>query len=323
MAKAPAGPKTLQEAIRYFSDHETCQSFLVALRWPNGVQCPTCNSPSVVYLANQRRWKCRTKHPKQQFSIKVGTIFEDSPLGLDKWLPVVWLITNAKNGISSYEIARVLAVTQKTAWFMLHRIRVAMKAGGFVKIAGRVEADGTFIGPNPRKMHADKRAERGIVRGQDEHYISKAVIAGLLERSERKHASRVTAYVVPDTKSRSLMPPIERIVEPGSELITDMNRSYSFPHDLIHRVIDKTKAYVEGHVHTNGLENFWALLKRSLRGTYVAVEHFHLDAYVDEQVFRFNHRSKERGDGGRFVEVLRGIVGRRVTYAELTGQSPA
>src|SRR5687767_9305697 len=204
MAKTPAAPKTLQDAIRYFSDPDTCLAFMVEMRWPDGVQCPTCNSPAVRFIATRRIWECKTKHPKRQFSIKVGTIFEDSPIGLDKWFAAIWLIANAKNGISSYEIGRALGVTQKTGWFMLHRIRLAMKTGTFQKMSGRVEADETFVGPDPRKMRADKR-EAALERGPDQRYISKAVIAGILERNPKKHASRVSAYVVSDTRAATLM----------------------------------------------------------------------------------------------------------------------
>src|SRR5882672_7507885 len=134
MDKTAPVPQTLIQAIRYFSDPDVCLSFLVSLRWPDGVvACPQCGNRAVTFLSNQRRWKCHTAHPRQQFSIKVGTIFEDSPIGLDKWLPAVWMIVNDKNGISSYEVARALGVTQKTGWFMLHRIRLAVQDGSICK----------------------------------------------------------------------------------------------------------------------------------------------------------------------------------------------
>jgi transposase-like protein len=320
MDKSPAAPKTLQEAIRFFTDPDTCLAFMVEIRWPNGVTCPTCGSDRVLFIPTRRTWECREKHPRRQFSAKVGTIFEDSPLGLDKWFAAIWLIANAKNGISSYEIGRALGVTQKTGWFMLHRIRVAMKSGTFIKLSGRVEADETFIGPHPKNMHAHKRAKLTVSRREDQRYISKAIVAGVLERNARKGHTRVRAAVVPTVRSEHLMPLIDANVEPGSEMITDMLRSYWQVRDeYIHSVIDKTVSYVKGHVHTNGLENFWSLLKRALKGTYVAVESFHLGAYVDEQVFRFNERSVPRGDGGRFVKVLQSVMGRRLTYKGLIG----
>jgi transposase-like protein len=143
------GPKTLMEAVQYFADANIATDFFVKMRWPEGVECPHCGSKDVLYLPNQRRWKCRTNHPKQQFSAKVGTIFEESPLGLDKWFVAVWCITNAKNGISSCELARALGITQKSAWFMLHRVRHAMSCGSFMKFAGVVESDDDTTPPPP------------------------------------------------------------------------------------------------------------------------------------------------------------------------------
>lgn len=318
MSKTPTAPKTLQEAIRYFTDPDTCLAFMVEIRWPDGVACPTCGHKDIRFLATRRLWECKAKHPKRQFSAKVGTIFEDSALGLDKWFAAIWLIANAKNGISSYEIGRSLGVTQKTGWFMLHRIRTAMKAGTFEKLSGRVEADETFIGPNPRMMHGRRRASVGANRADGGGWgpkLSKAIIVGLLDRK----AGRVYAEVVPNVQAASLAPIIRENVAPGSEMITDALRSYHAIRDqYVHSVIDKTTAYVKGHVHTNGLENFWSLLKRTIKGTYVNVEPFHLGRYVDEQVYRYNQRKHPLGDGGRFVNVLRSVMGRRLTYAALT-----
>jgi transposase-like protein len=311
-----AAPKTLQEAVQYFSNPDTCLAFMVEQRWPDGrVLCPTCGSDRVTFLANYRRWKCHAKHPRQQFSIKVGTIFEDSPLGLEKWLPALWTLVNDKNGISSYEVHRALGVTQKTAWFMLHRLRLAMKSGRMAKFSGQVEADETFIGPNPRNMHAHKRERLTGSRRDDERYISKAIVAGVLDRKRGK----VHAEVVPTVRAEHLAPIITRRAKPGSEMITDMLRSYwAVRERYIHSVIDKTTSYVKGHVHTNGLENFWSLLKRGLRGTYISVDSFHLHEYVDEQVFRYNERRDAHGDSGRFVKALRRMVGKRLTYRDLT-----
>jgi transposase-like protein len=315
MDKTASAPRTLQEAIRYFADPDVCLAFMVEQRWPDGrVTCPTCGSDRVTFLSNQRRWKCYGKHPKAQFSIKVGTIFEDSPLGLDKWLPALWLLVNAKNGVSSYEVHRALDVTQKTAWFMLHRLRLAMKSSDGL-LSGKVEADETYIGPDPRKMHAKRRERLVRSKREDVRYISKAIVAGLLDRGR----GRVHAEVVPTVRAADLMPIIEQHVQPGSEMITDMLRSYWQVRGVyIHSVIDKTKMYVKGHVHTNGLENFWSLLKRCIKGTYVNVDAYHLHRYVDEQAFRFNERRDPRGDGGRFLTALRAIIGKRLTYRDLT-----
>src|SRR2546430_1154760 len=156
-------PKTLREAILFFADYENCRKAVESIRWPNGtVSCPTCGSENVTYLASVRRYKCYTKHPKAQFSLKVGTIFEDSAVGFEKWLPALWLLTNCKNGISSYELARALGVTQKTAWFMLSRLRLALQAKDGGKLDGQIEVDETFIGGKARNMHKSKRERLGI-----------------------------------------------------------------------------------------------------------------------------------------------------------------
>jgi transposase-like protein len=317
MDKPTGAPRTLQEAIQYFSDPDVCLAFMVEQRWPDGrVICPSCGSDRATFLSDYRRWKCSGKHPRRQFSIKVGTIFEDSPLGLETWLPALWMLVNDKNGISSYEVHRALDVTQKTAWFMLHRLRLAMKSGGFDQsFSGQVEADETFIGPDPQKMHADRRERLTGSKRSDARYISKASVAGVLDRAK----GRVHAEVVPSVRAEHLMPIIERQVQPGSEMVTDMLRSYWQVRGVyIHSVIDKTKSYVKGHVHTNGLENFWSLLKRAIKGTYVGVDAYHLHRHVDEEAFRFNERRDPRGDGGRFLTALRGIIGRRLTYRDLT-----
>ena len=314
-------PETLVEAVRFFADPDVCLSFLVGLRWPDGkVSCPTCGSQSVSFLSDYRRWKCYGKHPRPQFSIKVGTIFEDSPIPLEKWLPAVWMIVNDKNGISSYEVARALGITQKSAWFMMHRIRTAMQRGGFDKLAGDVEADETYIGGKARFMHKWKRDAKITGTGM----VGKTAVMGLLERHGPDKASQVRVKTIPTTKKRALQDEVRAHVEPGANLYTDSLASYEgLAPDYAHEVINHAEAYVRGKVHTNGLENFWSLLKRGIKGTYVSVEPFHLFRYLDEQAFRFNERKDADGDAGRFVKVLRTIVGRRLTYKELIGQSPA
>ncbi len=308
-------PETLAEAIIYFSDRERALSFIVTMRWPDGVVCPHCKSKEVGFLSTRQIWKCRGC--RKQFSAKVGTIFEDSPLGLDKWLPAMWMIANCKNGISSYEVGRALGVTQKTGWFMLHRIRLAMQSRTFEMMGGDVEIDETFIGGRAKFMHKSRRLrtlpnKTGI--------MGKAVVMGLLERTTEKRASRVKVQMVKSTKRRALFPEIEKTVARGSNVYTDAHNSYcGLSEDYVHAVIDHAKEYVRGKVHTNGMENFWSLLKRSIRGTYVSVEPFHLFRYLDEQAFRFNERKD--CDAGRFVRVLDRIVGRRLTYHGLTGNA--
>jgi len=313
MSKAKA-PKTLQEAIIHYADFENCKQFMMDLRWPNGkVLCPRCGSDDVDYLRNARVFKCYKKHQRQKFSLKVGTIFEDSPIGLEKWLPVMWLVTNCKNGVSSWEIHRSIGVTQKTAWFMLQRARLAMQdpnTGG--KLSGEVEVDETFIGQKARNMHANKRADKIRGRGPE----GKAIVAAVLERG-----GKVRAKVVETRRKHELQAMVREHVEPKSALYSDALLSYEgLSADYTHQVIDHALEYVNGNVHTNGMENFWSLLKRGLHGTYISVEPFHLFRYVDEQTFRFNNR-QDMTDSDRFVTVMKQIVGKRLTYDELTGKT--
>jgi transposase-like protein len=300
-------PKTLQEAIKFFSDKETCTTFMAQLRWPDGVTCPVCESKAVSYLSTRYLWKC--KACKKQFSVKVGTIMEDSAIGLDKWLAAIWLIANAKNGISSYEIHRAIGVTQKSAWFLLHRIRLAMQTGTFEKLSGQVEADETFIGGKARFMHKSKREKMMKGRGS----VGKVAVMGLLERH-----GEVRAQVICDTSRETLHGEVKRHVEKGAELFTDAWKAYvGLDAEYIHQVINHAEEYVRSNVRTNGIENFWSLLKRSIKGTYVSVEPFHLFRYLDEQSFRFNTRKGK--DSDRFMQAVKSIAGKRLTYEELTG----
>ena len=293
-------PQTLHECIRYFADEDLALSFMKSIRWPDGVvKCPRCQSEAVSFLATRKLWKC--KACKKQSSIKVGTVMEDSPISLDKWLCAFWLIANAKNGISSYELHRALGLTQKTAWFLLHRIRLAMQEGTVEKMKGRVEADETFIGAKARNLHKDKR-EHMIASSK---LAGKTAVLGLLERNTPEKPSRVRLKVVKNVRRVQLDPEIRKHVEKGSEVLTDSSRSYDKLEDeYIHNVIDHAECYAKGHIHTNGLENFWSLLKRGIRGTYVNIEPFHLFRYLDEQAFRFNERKDN--DAGRFIKAVAG-----------------
>jgi transposase-like protein len=312
-------PKTLREAILFFADYDNCKRAVEAIRWPNStVACPTCGSEHVTYLEKQRRYKCYAKHAKPQFSLKVGTIFEDSAIGLEKWLPALWLLTTCKNGISSYELARALGVTQKTAWFMLSRLRLALQAEHGGKLNGEIEADETFIGGKARNMHAAKRKRLGI--SQSRSMIGKVAIMGLLERHRKDEGgAQVRFKVIANRKKHQLETVVSEHVEQGASLYTDALRSYDRMRErgYVHSVIDHAEAYVDGAVHTNGLENFWSLLKRALKGTYVSVEPFHLFRYLDEQAFRFNNRVMT--DAERFALALKGIINKRLTYTALTG----
>ena len=309
-------PKTLQAAILFFANLDNCVAYMVAQRWPDGIViCPTCGRNDVSWLKAQRKWQCKSKHVKRQFSAKVGTIFEDSPLGLDKWLMATWMITNCKNGVSSYEIARNLGVTQKSAWFMLHRIRVAMGDLDAGKLGGNgpIEIDETFVGGKVKNMHKSRR-----VKGMNYSAGNgKTIVMGMLERG-----GKVRAGVVPDRKLETMRPAVLGHVEQGAHIITDEHANYPFiaaQHGYFHEVINHIDGYVRGHIHTNGIENFWSCLKRSLNGTYISVEPFHLDAYVAEQVFRFDNRHNS-SDAKRFAKVLSQVTGKRLTYAEVTGK---
>jgi transposase-like protein len=315
MNKAPA---TLQEAIVHFSNYENCHQFMAELRWPDGkVRCPRCGSENVAWLPNAKLFKCYERHPQQKFSLKVGTIFEDSPLPLQKWLPVMWMVVNCKNGVSSWEIHRAIGVTQKTAWFMLQRCRLALQdeqTGG--NLGGEVEVDETYIGGKARNMHKDRR--RRALDGRGGGSTGKIGVQGMLQRG-----GKIRAEVIRDSKYATLVPNIWKHVERGATVYTDEAQAYfGLQADYVHETINHLECYVNGNVHTNGIENFWSLLKRTLAGTYVSVEPFHLFRYVDEQAFRFNNRYP-MNDGDRFRYAMRKIVGKRLTYAELTGKTEA
>ncbi|MGB9459231.1 MAG: IS1595 family transposase [Bryobacteraceae bacterium] len=308
-------PSTLQEAIIYFSKPENCRAYLVARRWSKGVTCPRCGSANVLFLKKYNRWHCREKHDAPQFTLKTGTVMEDSPIGLDKWLMAMWQIVNSKNGISSCEVARAIGVTQKTAWFLDHRIRLMLNSDSADKLLGHVEVDETFIGGKARNMHTAKRAR--VITGTGGK--DKAAVMGILERGDGEKYSRVRTSVVPNRKKNALQAEVRRHVQAGAALYTDALKSYEGLDEFQHQVIDHAVAYVDGRVHTNGIENFWSLLKRGLGGTYVSVEPFHLFRYLDEQAFRFN--SRELTDAERFSVAVSGMVGKRVTFDALTGKA--
>ena len=302
-------PTNLQEAIVYFADPANCREYLVARRWRDGVACPRCGSKNILFLEKYNRWHCREKHGAPQFTLKTGTIMEDSPIGLDKWLMAMWQIVNSKNGISSCEVHRAIGITQKSAWFLDHRIRFALTMGNINKFSGQIEADETYIGGKARNMHSAKRAKKITGTGGKD----KTAVMGILERG-----GKVRTKVVDNTKKKTLQSEIREHVLAGSALFTDALKSYEGLDEFQHEVVDHAVEYVRGEVHTNGMENFWSLLKRGINGTYVSVEPFHLFRYLDEQAFRFNNRHMD--DGDRLDIAVRHIVGKRLTWDRLTGK---
>jgi transposase-like protein len=315
--KIMSEPKSLQEAIVYFANPDNCIDYLTVRRWPDGVViCPICGSDSVsAFNSTRRTWKCSSHHAKREFSIKVGTVMEDSPIGLDKWLTAMWMVLNCKNGVSSCEIARTVRITQKSAWFLLHRIRLGLHDESIGRLSGEVEVDETFIGGKARNMHVDKRERRITGTGGKD----KTIVFGALERGGKVHTAVVT-----NRKKRGLQAQVKAHVEAGSALYSDALLSYDgLSQDYAHQVIDHAEKYVKGKIHTNGLENFWSLLKRGINGTYVSVEPFHLFRYLDEQVFRYNNRGTKDdsiSDADRFSAAIQQMVGKRLTFAELTGK---
>jgi len=333
-------PTTLQNAIAYFADPENAFKAAVEFRWPgSNVSCPRCGGAMHSFVKTRRIWFCY--ECKKQFTVKVGTIMEDSPIGLDKWMTAIWMLANCKNGISSYELAKVLGIRQNSAWFMLHRIREAMKGTNDSQLGGEdggpVEADESWIGGEPKNRHLGKRS---IIRHPK--YIKnkygftvknpewkseagrgtlKTPVFGLVDRERRQARARV----VPDVNRETLQAQILKGVSKKSTIYTDEHKGYASlkAQEYIHEAVNHTREYVRGEVHTNGIENFWSLLKRTLRGTYVAVEPFHLDRYLDEQVFRFNNRAtkdNKLNDADRFALAMSQVAGKRLTYAELTGK---
>jgi transposase-like protein len=308
----PDHPQTMLECARKFANEQAAHDYFVALRWPNGVACPRmgCGNADVTYYAKHRRWYC--KDCRGQFTAKVGTIFEDSPIGFAKWLPAMWLIASNRNGISSYEIARGVKVTQKTAWFMLHRIREAMTDEPTEPFSGPVEADEVYIGGLARKMSAARRARATITSG----YGGKTTVFGMVERKGKDKPGKVRAFVVPDNTRATLTGKIRSHVKPGSELFTDSFLSYKGLHsEYLHAVVNHAVEYVRGRVHTNNIEGFWSVFKRAVKGTYICPRPQHLQRYVEEQVFRFNARHQK--DGERFPVAVKGADGKRLTYKAL------
>jgi transposase-like protein len=303
--------KTLQSAIAHFADPQNAFEYAVAFRWPDGkVTCPRCGKAKHSFIKKRRIWFCY--ECRKQYTVKVGTVMEDSPIGFDKWMAAYWMLVNCKNGVSSMEIHRALGITQKSAWFMLQRLRLALHDDFYgSKLGGEVEVDESFIGGKARNMHVSERKRRITGTGTKD----KTAVMGILERG-----GKIRTTVVPSRKKRVLQDEVRKHVTAGAALYSDALKSYEgLAGDYAHQVIDHAVQYVDGRVHTNGLENFWSLLKRGIAGTYVSVEPFHLFRYLDEQTFRYNNR-KYLNDGQRFALAMAQVAGKRLTYAELTGK---
>ena len=313
-------PETLQDAIVYFSDPERAFVYAVNLRWPSGVViCPRCGNDKHSFVKTRLLWFC--KGCKKQFTVKVGSIFEDSPLGLDKWMTGMWMLVNCKNGISSHEMARHLGITQKSAWFMLQRLRLVLKVGSVEQrklggIGNEVEVDETFVGGKAINMHKARRLRYEQLGG----HHGKTIVQGILDRDLRQ----IRATVVPNIKRETLQNEVLKNVRYGSTVYTDNAVGYDKLHwRFVHEFVNHAERYVRGRVSTNGLENFWSLFKRTLKGTYVAVEPFHLFRYADEQSFRYNTRKTKDNpltDSDRFTLAMSRVGGKRLTYAELIGK---
>jgi len=314
-------PETLQQAIAFFSDPDRAFEAAKEFRWLGGeVTCPRCGETKHSFVKTRRLWFCYVC--KKQFTVKVGTVMEDSPLGLDKWMCAIWMLANCKNGISSYELGKTLGIRQNSAWFMLHRIREAMSQDDTHKFGfgGPVESDEAFIGPNPAKMHKSRKAKIQARDGVKGGFVGKTAVHGILDR----HYRQVRAKVVPNVGRETLQNAILNNVTPFAKVYTDEHVGYDgLSKQFVHKVVNHSREYVRGQVHTQGIENFWSLLKRTLRGTYVAVEPFHLNHYIDEQVFRYNNRATRDNkltDTDRFALLMLKVAGKRLTYAELTGK---
>ena len=308
-------PKTLVGITRYFADPQICIDFVAFLRWENGEPvCVHCKETGAYFLASRKIYKC--KKCRKQFSVKMGTIFEESAVSLDKWLIAIWQIANCKNGISSYELGRDIGVTQRTAWFMNHRIRTAMTVGSIEKMGGDdpIEMDETFIGGSAKNMHREKR-ERFLPRYSKQNRVSgnHTAVFGMVQRG-----GKVRAKVIKNVTAKEVMPIIQENIEPNSEVFTDQSPIYRYLWEqYVHDSVNHSMEYVRDNVHTNSIENFWSLLKRTVKGTYVSVSPAHLQKYVEEQMFRYNER--EGNDAFRFVRMLESISGKRLTYNDLVG----
>ena len=297
-------PETLLEAVRYFSNPDVCIEHTAAMRWPKGVYCPTCGRVDVSYLKTQKRWQCKSAHANRQFSVKVGTIFEDSAIGLDKWLPAIWMIVNAKNGVSSYEIARSLGVTQKTAWYMAQRIHAAMKHNSFDKLNDPTEADETYIGGKSTESKG--------------RFTNKMAVIGVVEK--KKNIGQIRAFATKHADATNTIPFLKDNLKVNAVLHTDESHIYHRAKwTFLHESVNHSQGeYARGSVSTTTIDGFWNLMKRSMKGTYTHVSGNHLSRYVDEHTYRYNTRMLN--DSQRFSQWFANC-NRRLIYKTLVSKT--
>lgn len=315
IATAPKPPSTLLDAMRHF-DPETARRYVESIKWPEGPVCPKCGSQNVGDIKSRNGMQqCREKTCRCQFSLTKGTIMEGTHLRLDQWIAAVWMIVNCRNGISSCEIARTIGCKQQSAWHLLHRVRhlLAQESDG-TKMGskfGVVEADTTFVGGSLEHISPWRKDARGLT----DAYDNKSAVHAIKDRKSGK----IRAHTIPSESPNHVEKLIYDNVAEWSILYTDKSRAYDvFSHRRYqHRTVNhRAGEYVRGKAHVNGLENFFNCLRRGLKGTYIRATADHLQAYVDEQVWRFNYR--EFSDWNRFDTAMHLIVGKRLTYKALT-----
>ncbi len=314
--KTTTTPKTLLEAVTYFSDDAKCVEFLEKFLWESGKPCcPNCGSDNVSKLNFRPAYRCREKGCMKSFSLKSVSIMNHSPLPITKWVPAIWFIINHKNGVSSCEVARALGITQKSAWHLCHRIRSVVSNGSFEKMKGTIEIDETFIGGKEQFKHRLNNSSLQQWRDRQGSKKSKTVVMGMVERG-----GEFRGAVVDTNGRKKMLPEIIANVAEGSTVYTDGLSAYDTLHTTFnHSKVDHgRKEYVRGDVHTNTIENFWSCFKRSIKGTYIQIASFHTDRYLDEQAFRFNYRKLT--DAGRFEMAVGKIFGKRLPYSVLTGK---
>lgn len=307
-------PRTLIEAIQYFSDNRRCVEYVKNLRWQDGVvKCPRCESTHVKELTTRQIWQCYGC--KKQFSVKVGTVFTDSALPLTKWLTGMWLVMNAKNGISSYEISRSLGISQKSAWHLGHRIREAMANGSIEKMTEKVETDAAYLGGSRKNWSNEKRATTPA------YVDNKTPIVAYVERNDENEIIQVRGNVVNDSSAETIQNDLRKNVAEGAVLYTDQSNVYTtLASDYWHRTINHSRdEFVRGDVTTNRVEGYFALLKRCIKGTYIHMAPCHMDRYIAEQSLRYNLR--KTNDGARFKQTVSQSFGTRLTWKELTGKA--